>query len=171
MGELIALIEGGNLALIIIVLLVCIPSIVKVIEWIAKLIQKIKSFRQNEFKRGQQAVIQQDTIEDRFEDGEERIEDLEMRECKLEDILRKQQQQTDSLIESDNLNIKRQIKKTWDKVRITRTIDSYELDLLEHQFRIYQARGGNSWAEDMMKEIRAIATTTSVILPKADTHD
>lgn len=171
MGELIALIEGGNLALIIIVLLVCIPSIVKVIEWIAKLIQKIKSFRQNEFKRGQQAVIQQDTIEDRFEDGEERIEELEMRECKLEDILRKQQQQTDSLIESDNLNIKRQIKKTWDRVRITRTIDSYELDLLEHQFRIYQARGGNSWAEGMMKEIRAIATTTSVILPKADTHD
>jgi hypothetical protein len=54
-----------------------------------------------------------------------------MREDKLEDLLLKQQVLIDSLVESDNLTIKRQIKKTWDKVRITRNIDSYELNLLE----------------------------------------
>lgn len=168
MGELIALLQGGNLALIIIILLVTLPAIARFIEWVIKIVQKVKDSRQASFERGQQSIVEQGTIEERFEDGEERIEDLEKREDKLEDLLLKQQVLIDSLVESDNLTIKRQIKKTWDKVRITRNIDGYELDLLEQQFAIYKARGGNSWAESMMREIRAIATTTRAIPPDED---
>jgi hypothetical protein len=38
MGELIALLQGGNLALIIIILLVTLPAIARFIEWVIKIV-------------------------------------------------------------------------------------------------------------------------------------
>ncbi len=59
------------------------------------------------------------------------------------------------LNESDNLNIKYVIKRSWEQTVVEgKPLDHYEHELLEHRYAIYRLRGGNSWAEGMMNEIR-----------------
>lgn len=162
MAELIALIGIDG---ILLVLFICLPALAKCGEWIYKLFQWRKNTRKEDVGQGRAEEQRRNATEERFEAGEERIEELEEKEINLETMMQNQQAQINSLIASDNLEIKHQIKKTWEKVRITRTIDSYDLDILEQQFAIYTARGGNSWAKAMMEDIRKIATTTTAIPP------
>ena len=159
-----ALLATVPVATIILVLIVCVPQIVKFVSWILSLAKMHKQNQQASFNAGRRAEQVENKEEERFEAGERRICLLETREDKLEQILLAQQKQIDSLVESDNLEIKHTIKRTWEKVcKFNQPIDAYDLSLLEDRFALYEARGGNSWAHDMMKEIRKKATTTTSI--------
>ena len=159
-----------SVGFIVLVLVVCLPALVKFVNWIIKIVKQHNQNQQNAINTGRVLQQEDDAEEERFEKGEARIGNLEAREDKLETLLINQQKQIDTLIASDNLNIKYNIKRTWEKVcRQHLPIDAYDLDLLESRYALYAARGGNSWAKKMMEEIRKVATRTEVA-PLRDEH-
>lgn len=159
-----SLIPALGVANIVLVLLIFVPQIIKFVTWIIKLVRKHNENQREAYEEGYEAALEDDETEERFQAGEKYMKELGQREDKLETILLNQQQQIQHLTDSDNLNIKRTIKRTWDKVvKQHRAIDAYELSLLEDQYAIYTARGGNSWAKKMMEDIRRSATTTEPI--------
>ena len=158
------------IAFIVLVLIVCVPQLIKFVSWIVKIVKQHNQNQQDAINQGRRLEQEDNAEEERFEKGEARIGDLEVREDKLETLLINQQKQIDTLIASDNLNIKYNIKRTWEKVCKQRlSIDAYDLDLLESRYALYAARGGNSWAKQMMEEIRKAATRTE-IAPLRDEH-
>jgi hypothetical protein len=82
------IIGAYSIEVIIIVLLVSIPSIIHMIEWIVNLVKKIKAARSQDIERGRTEALEQHTTEDRFEAGEGRIEDLEEKESQLELLIK-----------------------------------------------------------------------------------
>lgn len=150
------------LVTIILILIVCIPQLIKFVNWIISIVKRHNNNQQEAFEAGREAEQEEFEEEQRFEAGEKRIGQLEEKESNLEIMMRKQQEQIDSLVTSDNLNIKSAIKRTWEKVvQFNQPIDAYDLSVLEDRYKLYASRGGNSWAHDMMVEIRRKATTTS----------
>lgn len=159
MTELLAMVP---LATIILILIVCVPQIIKFVNWIISIVKKHQSNQQEAFEAGREAEQEEFEEEQRFEAGEARIGELEKKESNLELMMRNQQEQINSLVTSDNLNIKQTIKRTWEKVvKFNQPIDAYDLSVLEERYTLYASRGGNSWAKTMMEEIRKKATTTS----------
>ena len=149
---------------IVLILIIAIPALVKFVKWILDLVKAHKANQQSAFEQGAAAAHEEEELEERFEAGEEFMQELDQREDLLEQLLQNQQAQLDSLIRSDNLNIKRDIKRTWERVvKFRKPIDAYDLSLLQDRFEIYRARGGNSWAHDLMKQIQRAATTTSAV--------
>lgn len=153
-----------SITTIILILIIAIPAIIKAVKWIIDIVKKHHQNQQEAFEEGYGAAQEDGELEERFEAGEKLMNELKAREDKLESILLNQQQQIETLAASDNLNIKQEIKHTWERVvKFRKPIDSYDLSLLEDRYKIYESRGGNSWAHDMMKEIRKVATTTSEV--------
>jgi hypothetical protein len=60
------------------------------------------------------------------------------------------------LEDSDKLTIKTYIKEQHAIWMRKGYIDSQVLELLEERFKIYREEGGNSWAEKLMNEMRAL---------------
>lgn len=147
---------------LLIVLVICIPYIIKGIKAIYNFFQHLKERRQATLDEGRRLQREEQEIENRFEAGEERIDDLEAKENKLEDILKHQQDLIDLLVWSDELDIKAWIKLQHDKALLKKSIDSETRDLLEQRFAIYKKEGGNGWAEQMMKDIRNMPVVTRI---------
>lgn len=147
---------------VVLILIIGIPAILNCVKWILDLIKKHKANQQEAFNQGRVAAQEEDALEERLEAGEEKMADLDERESTLEQILRNQQEQIAALTASDNLNIKQEIKRVWVKtIQFKQSIDYHDLEILNEQFRIYKARGGNSWAEQMMHDINTRATIVS----------
>ena len=164
-----SLLTTYTITTVVLVLCVCIPMIVKGVTWIINLVKKHKSNQQEAFEAGYEAAEEDEAIEERFCEGEEFMQKLEKRETDLEQIMKDQQEQIGllrqeikNLSESDNLNIKHDIKKAWVRVvQLGHSIDYQDLEVLNARYAIYAARGGNSWAKTMMDEINKRATITS----------
>jgi len=144
-----------NIGMVILVLVVMIPQIIKGVTWIINVCKQHKKNQQDAFEAGQEAQAEDDAVEDRFVAGEEKIENLIEEENKILQSLDSIKQCLEWLNESDNLNIKYVIKRSWEQsVQQGKPLDHYEFELLEHRYAIYRMRGGNSWAEGMMNDIR-----------------
>lgn len=159
-----------SITTILLILIVAIPAIIKAITWIINIVKKHHANLQEAFDDGHDAAQEEEAVEERFEAGEDFMKKLDERETTLEQIMKDQQEQigllrseVKTLTDSDNLNIKQDIKKTW--VRVVQQghhIDYHDLDVLRARFEIYKERGGNSWAAQMMNEINAHAAITQV---------
>lgn len=161
MGELLG---TFSLETIIIILCVAVPAIIKGINWVIKTVSAANK-RKKELKGiGAQELLEEQEIEDRFEAGEERISELESEEKQLKTLLKKQQQQIDLLIQSDELDIKAWIKQQHEHWTHIGAIDSESLSLVLDRFQVYTKEGGNSWAERMVKDIKALPIVTAIEL-------
>lgn len=144
-----------NISMVILVLIVMVPQLIKSVQWIVKICKAHKKNQQEAFQAGQEAQAEEDAVEDRFAAGEEKIESLIKEENEILKSLTSIKQCLEWLNESDNLNIKYVIKRSWEQSVVAgKPLDHYEFELLEHRYAIYRMRGGNSWAEGMMKDIR-----------------
>ncbi len=144
-----------NIGFVILVLIVMVPQLIKSVQWIINICKQHKKNQQEAFEAGQAAQVTEDEVENRFEAGEEKIENLIEEESKILQSLDSIKQCLEWLNESDNLNIKYVIKRSWEQsVQQGKPLDHYEFELLEHRYAIYRMRGGNSWAEGMMNDIR-----------------
>lgn len=149
--------------LILLVLIVAIPAIIKCITFIINTVRKHNANQAASFEKGM-------TKQQKITAQEEVITKLAEREDKLEAKLQEQQDALANLatIVTDlalhnNLMIKQDIKLAWERVHAGGALDLYELDILNQRFEIYRRNGGNSWAMDMMKEIRDKSITTQPI--------
>lgn len=144
-----------NIGTVILVLIVMVPQLIKSVQWVLKVVKEHKKNQKEAFEAGQAAQAEECAVEERFEAGEAKIEELIQEESAILKSLDSIQKCLEWLNESDNLNIKYVIKRSWEQsVREGKPLDHYEFDLLEHRYAIYRMRGGNSWAENMMNEIR-----------------
>lgn len=144
-----------NIGMVILVLIVMVPQLIKSVQWVLKVVKEHKKNQKEAFEAGQAAQAEECAVEERFEAGEAKIEKLIQEESAILKSLDSIQKCLEWLNESDNLNIKYIIKRSWEKSVIEgKPLDHYEFDLLEHRYAIYRMRGGNSWAENMMNEIR-----------------
>lgn len=140
--------------LVIVILITCIPQLVKFITWCHKIYKQHKTNTEQTFEAGRQAQIQDDATEQRFEAGEKQIKELTTKEDKLEQILLKQQEQLNYLLEYNKNAIRAQVYKMWKKVKAQKPIDIQEYELLEESFELYEATGGNGKTKARMEEIR-----------------
>lgn len=144
-----------NIGWVILVIVLAIPQLMKAVTWVLKVVKANKQSHQESFDAGQRAQAESDEVEERFNTSEEKINKLMNEERSILETLSRIQQSLEWLNESDNLNIKYVIKRSWEKSVVDgEPLDHYEFDLLEHRYSIYKLRGGNSWAEGMMADIR-----------------
>lgn len=144
-----------NIGMVILVLIVMVPQLIKSVQWVLKVVKEHKKNQKEAFEAGQAAQAEECAVEERFEAGEAKIEKLIQEENAILKSLDSIQKCLEWMNESDNLNIKYIIKRSWEQSVIEgKPLDHYEFDLLEHRYALYRMRGGNSWAENMMNEIR-----------------
>lgn len=149
------------------VILIAVASIIivlKIIEGCKKLWQKRKDFQNAAEQRGEEHQREEDAQAQEKEDAEKRLQKLEENYTKLSEILIKQQQTLDLLMESDELDIKTWIKTQHDQWMPTGYIDSQILDLVCQRYEIYEREGGNSWAKKMVDDMKQLTIVTNVPL-------
>ena len=145
-----------NIGWVLLVLIIFVPQLLKSVRWIVNVVKEQKKSHQEAFEAGQVAQQEEHAIEERFEADEQKIDQLIQDRGSLLESLDSIKQCLEWMNESDNLNIKYIIKRSWEQTVVEgKPLDVYEFDLLEHRYAVYKMRGGNSWAENMMKEIRA----------------
>ncbi len=149
---------------VILILCLAIPAIIKGISWIIKTIDATKKRRSELRQEGAEDLREAQLVEKRFHAGEERITELECEDKKIEAILAKQQSQIDLLIRSDELDIKAWIKQQHERWMHIGAIDSESLSLVIDRYKVYAEEGGNSWAERMVNDIKALPIVTAIEL-------
>lgn len=149
------------------VILITVASIIiilKVIEGCKKLWQKRQDFQNAAEQRGEEHQREESAQIQEREDAENRLKKLEENYAKLSEILIRQQQTLDLLMESDELDIKTWIKTQHDQWMPTGYIDSQILDLVCQRYEIYEREGGNSWAKKMVDDLKQLTIVTNVPL-------
>lgn len=147
---------------VLIILLIGIPAIVNFIKWCKGLWNTREKFKQENIEKGKAIEARAEEREARLARGEARMDALEQDVRELKEIAERQQKLIELLIQSDELNIKAWIKAQHEKWVPRQCIDSQTLDLLEQRFKIYEAEGGNSWAERLVNEMRQLPVVTVV---------
>lgn len=145
---------------VLIILLIGIPAIVNFITWCKGVWKKRASFAQENYNHGRQDEAQLESKENRLQNHEAELAALKANLAALTTINTNQQRQIDLLIESDKLSIKAWIKEQHEKWTRCGYIDSQSLEVLEDRFKVYTKEDGNSWAEKLMNEIRALPLVT-----------
>lgn len=156
------LIEKIGLDTIIIVLVVCIPSIAKMIKAIISWFKDVRKSKEELIEEGRQQERAKQLLETRFENGEARMTALEKEEADAEVRICTLEAKVSLLLESDQQAIKTWIKAQHDKWMPKKYIDSYTLELLDKRYAIYVKEDGNSWAEDMVKDLRSLTVVYPV---------
>lgn len=71
----------------------------------------------------------------------------------------------DILFESDKDDIRAWITQQHHHFMSLNYIDDYSLDCLERRFKHYQEEGGNSYIEDLMKDLRSLSKRSFYVAP------
>lgn len=164
------LITTFNITTVVVILLIAIPALINFISWCKKTWQQREAFKNANIEQGKKIEAEAEAAEARLEDGEARMSELEEAVKALKDIAAHQEDMIELLVESDKLNIKCWIKMQHEKWIPRGCIDSQTLDLLEARYKIYAKEGGNSWAEKLMNELRALPTVTVIAVQPTDEH-
>ena len=143
---------------VVLILIIGIPLIIRGIKSIKNIWQERTDFAQANVDRGRALQAQEDADKLEHKKEDNRLKALEDNIKKLTSLAERQQEQINLLIQSDKLDIKAWIKIQHDTWVPKGYIDSQVLDLLEERYAIYRKENGNSWAEKMMVELRALPT-------------
>ena len=134
-----------QIIIFIVLLALAIKGVVSFIDWLKN--------KNNEVAKKTQTSVQ--IIED-IEKHEQEIDEIN---SSIKDLTKK----IDILIDSDKDAIKAYITKEHHYFCYERGwIDDYSLDCIEKRYEHYEAQGGNSFIEDLMKDLRD--------LPKQETN-
>lgn len=131
-------------------ILLCIIGVLILVKWIIEYFDW--GHKRTKDKYDQEAEDKKN-IEDINEKLNQNSEDIKM----LIEMQKQQNKRIELLIDSDKDDIKAFITKEYHYfVERIGWIDDYSLDCLEKRFLHYQDEDGNSFAEDLMSEIRRL---------------
>lgn len=131
-------------------ILLCIIGVLILVKWIIEYFDW--GYKRTKDKYDQEAKDKKN-IEDINERLNQNSEDIKM----LIEMQKQQNKRIEFLIDSDKDDIKAFITKEYHYfVERIGWIDDYSLDCLEKRFLHYQDEDGNSFAEDLMSEIRRL---------------
>ena len=131
-----------------IILALAIKGIIDFVDWAKKRIRK--GFKKEQLKSNQSAHL-----DSRLNGYDEKIENLNEKISNLAEQIDYLIENTESLIDSNRDSIKSYITKEHHFFCYEQKwIDDYSLDCLEKRFSHYGKFGGNSFIEDLMRELR-----------------
>lgn len=148
---------------IIIVLVVCVPYLIKICKFIINFVKESRKSKEELIAEGRRQAQAEQQLNQRFENGEDRITALEEEEADAEKRIAALEAKVDLLMESDQQAIKAWIKAQHDKWMPKKYIDNYTLQLLDKRYAIYVKENGNSWAEDMVNDLRALTVVSPIL--------
>ena len=160
--ELLEFLATYNIWTVILIGFCSIFCLIKIIEYCKKLWKKRQDFAQQNLKNGIQEEREREAHELKEEHERQRVVALEMQVAQLSTLIAAQQDQINLLIRSDELDIKAWIKNQHEKWIALQCIDSQSLDLLLQRYEVYAREGGNSWAEKLVNEIKALPVVTVI---------
>ena len=138
------------------VLITALKTTLTSVEWLWERISRI-------FKKQQQDVEHQEDFTKFVQDSEKQIKELYELHSKTEANLNKIIDSIQLLINSDKDDIKAWItEKHHYYCYEKRHIDDYSLDCIEKRYAHYKDEGGNSFVEDLMRDIRRLPKTSSL---------
>lgn len=121
------------------------------------------------FDKRYQSNEEKEKLEERLKQHEEKINKMNESQEHIKEQIAKTNDLIQLLIDSDKDDIKAWITKEhhyfcYDK----KFIDDYSLDCLERRFKHYKDEGGNSFIEDLMKEIRNLPKVSTTRVEEED---
>lgn len=138
------------------VLITALKTTLTSVEWLWERISRI-------FKKQQQDVEHQEDFTKYVQENEKQIKELYELHSKTEANLNKIIDSIQLLINSDKDDIKAWItEKHHYYCYEKRHIDDYSLDCIEKRYAHYKNEGGNSFVEDLMRDIRRLPKTSSL---------
>lgn len=156
------LISSYGIGAVLIIFIVVSACILKIITFCKDLWAKRQKFVEANIEKGkkieaaEEAEILQHTSQDT------KIKKLEGNINLLTDAVNELKKQNELLLKSDMLATKAWIKEQHDIWVPKQCIDSQILDLLEAKYKIYKQEKGNSWAERLMEDLRALPLITVI---------
>lgn len=153
----------GALIVIFIIMTAC---VIKIITFCKDLWAKRQKFIDANIEKGKkiEAAEEAETLQHTSQDT--KIKNLESNIGLLTDAVNELKKQNELLLKSDMLATKAWIKEQHDIWVPKQCIDSQILDLLEAKYKIYKQEKGNSWAERLMEDLRALPLITVIPVDK-----
>ena len=133
-----------------------VSGVIGITTWIIKMVKAKRAYDAEQVQKGIKIAQDKQSQENRFSNGEHRMDVLESNVAKLTTTSDQLADLLKLLVESDQQNIKAWMKDQHEKWMARGYIDNFSLDLMEKRYAIYKKEHGNSWALDIMTDIRAL---------------
>ena len=139
-----------EIVIFVIVLAAAIKGIISFWDWGVVTLRKIFNKETNEERR-------QEEINNKLENDNRRINELIDSQKELQLLIEGIATQINTLIDSDKDDIKSFIVKEHHHFCYNQGwIDDYSMDVIEKRFKHYQDEGGNSYIEELMRDLRQL---------------
>lgn len=156
MDEILTQYSITEILVFLFVLIASIKTTLNSMEYLWERISKI-------FKKQQKDIEQQEDFTKHVQESEKQIKELYDLHTKTEENLNRIIDSIQLLINSDKDDIKAWItEKHHYHCYEKKHIDDYSLDCIEKRYTHYRNEGGNSFVEDLMKDIRRLPKTSSL---------
>lgn len=156
MEELLAQYSLSQILIFLFILGATLKTTITMIDWFWERISKI-------FKKQQAETERQESFTEHIQKSEKQIRELYELHTKTEENLDRILNSIQLLINSDKDDIKAWItEKHHYYCYERRHIDDYSLDCIEKRYTHYRNEGGNSFVEDLMRDIRRLPKTSSL---------
>lgn len=156
MDEILTQYSITEILVFLFVLIASIKTTLNSIEYLWERISKI-------FKKQQKDIEQQEDFTKHVQESEKQIKELYDLHTKTEENLNRIIDSIQLLINSDKDDIKAWVtEKHHYYCYEKKHIDDYSLDCIEKRYTHYRNEGGNSFVEDLMKDIRRLPKTSSL---------
>ena len=156
MDEILTQYSITEILVFLFVLIASIKTTLNSMEYLWERINKI-------FKKQQKDIEQQEDFTKHVQESEKQIKELYDLHTKTEENLNRIIDSMQLLINSDKDDIKAWItEKHHYYCYEKKHIDDYSLDCIEKRYTHYRNEGGNSFVEDLMKDIRRLPKTSSL---------
>ena len=156
MDDLLTQYSLTDILVFLFVLITAIKTTMVSVEWLWERLSKI-------FKKQQKDIKNEEDFTKHVQESEKKIKELYELHEKTEQNLNKIIDSIQLLINSDKDDIKAWItEKHHYYCYEKRHIDDYSLDCIEKRYTHYRNEGGNSFVEDLMRDIRRLPKTSSL---------
>lgn len=156
MEELLAQYSLSQILIFLFILGAALKTTITMIDWFWERISKV-------FKKQQAETERQESFTEHIQKSEKQIRELYELHTKTEENLDRILNSIQLLINSDKDDIKAWItEKHHYYCYERRYIDDYSLDCIEKRYTHYRNEGGNSFVEDLMRDIRRLPKTSSL---------
>jgi len=156
MEELLAQYSLSQILIFLFILGAALKTTITMIDWFWERISKV-------FKKQQAETERQESFTEHIQKSEKQIRELYELHTKTEENLDRILNSIQLLINSDKDDIKAWItEKHHYYCYEKRHIDDYSLDCIEKRYTHYRNEGGNSFVEDLMRDIRRLPKTSSL---------
>ena len=152
MATLLAEFSIGQIILFIILLALAFKGVVEFVKW-------IRGYIKERVRKDEQPDKLQEKLDEMEQTHCKHIQSLQEKDEKLQKDIDSVASDVKLLIESDKASILDRITQQHHYFMRMGWIDDFSLETVEKRYKYYQEEGGNSFAEDLVKDLRKLPKT------------